>query len=480
MRTAYRHPLTAALLWQAPSECRGPVPGLTHQAAAQAANTLRAAPGGASAQQREDPGLRLLHTSDWHLGRSFHGNTTLPQLREVLGAIPGIVREHRIDCVLVAGDVFDHAAPAAELYGVLADAIRGIRDAGATVIITSGNHDNAARLGFQSEWAALGGVHVAADPEAFRRPIELTDASGTVDVYPIPYLEPMLQTGLFPGEQLRTHAALLARVMGEVRALAAARGNRAVVMSHCFAANGLAGPAAAPADAGIDPADASAPAFDADAVAEAGTGLVWDLTSGGVDVVPADVFAGVDYAALGHLHGRSELAPQIRYSGAPVHFSFGEAARPRGAWIVELDGSGFSAASWVDFPIPRPLARIRGPIDELLADASLAVHEASWVEATLTDAVRPIDAMRRLRGRFPHCAHIEFAPPASQAAAAATYTERVASKNDLEIVDEFLGLVRGGERLDDAERGLLREVLAEVGSAGAPRADAAREQGERP
>lgn len=427
--------------------------------------------------------MRLLHTSDWHLGRSFHGNSTLPQLREVLGAIPGIVREHRVDCVLVAGDVFDHAAPAAELYGVLADAIRGIRDAGATVIITSGNHDNAARLGFQSEWAALGGVHVAADPEAFRRPIELADAFGTVDVYPIPYLEPMLQTGLFPGEHLRTHAALLASVMGEVRALAAARGNRAVVMSHCFAANGLADPAAAPAAAASEPADAGAPAFDAgapafdaDAVAEAGTGLVWDLTSGGVDVVPADVFAGVDYAALGHLHGRSELAPQIRYSGAPVHFSFGEAARPRGAWIVELDGSGFGAASWVDFPIPRPLARIRGPLDELLTDASLAAHEASWVEATLTDPVRPIDAMRRLRGRFPHCAHIEFAPPASQTAAVASYTERVASKSDLEIVDEFLGLVRGGERLDDAERGLLREVLAEVGSAGATRADAARDQ----
>lgn len=395
------------------------------------------------------PVLRLLHTSDWHLGRSFHGNSTLPQLREVLGAIPGIVREHGIDAVLVSGDVFDHAAPAAELYGVLASVIQGIRAAGATVVITSGNHDNAARLGFQSEWAALGGVHVVTHADAFRRPVQLTDELGTVDVYAIPYLEPMLNTTLFPGEQLRSHQALLGRVMDEVRALAAARGNRSVVMAHCFAVNG-----------GGDAAESE--------IEKAGEGLVWDLTAGGLDVVPTAVFAGVDYVALGHIHGRAELTAQIRYSGAPVHFSFSEAAKPRGGWIVELHAEGYHDATWVDFPVPRPLARIRGTLDELLGDAGLAEHEASWVEATLTDAVRPIDAMRRLRERFPHCAHIEFAPAARGERVETSYTERVAKKSDVDIVDEFLGLVRGGERLDESERELIRAVITQVtGASGA-------------
>lgn len=390
--------------------------------------------------------MRLLHTSDWHLGRSFHGNSTLQQLREVLGYIPQIVREQSIDVVLVAGDVFDHAAPAAELYGVLETAIRGIREAGATVIITSGNHDNAARLGFQSEWAALGGVHVATRGDAFRTPITLADEYGTVDIYPIPYLEPMLHAALYgshPGEKLRTHRALLSRVMDEVREIAAARGNRSVVMSHCFAANG------------------------AGEVAELGEGLMWDLTSGGVDVVPTEIFAGVDYAALGHIHGRSELTAQVRYSGAPVHFSFGEAAKPRGGWIVTIGEAGFEGATWADFPVPRPLARLRGTLDELLTAEKFAAHEASWVEATLTDNVRPIDAMRRLRERFRHCAHIEFAPTVEPETKTASYTERVAKKSDVEIVDEFLGLVRGGERLDDRERALLAEVIAEVGAGAA-------------
>ncbi|MGO2140521.1 MAG: exonuclease SbcCD subunit D [Leucobacter sp.] len=401
--------------------------------------------------------MRLLHTSDWHLGRSFHGNSTLPQLREVLGAIPAIVRDAGIDVVLVAGDVFDHAAPAAELYGVLSDAIRGIRDAGAQIVITSGNHDNAARLGFQSEWAALGGVHVVTSGDAFRRPIVLTDSYGSVDLYAIPYLEPMLHTALYPGEKLRTHRELLARVTDEIRELSGERGNRSVVMSHSFVAGGLG--------------DATA---DGTEVAAASEGLVWDLTAGGVDVVPTSAFAGFDYVALGHIHGRAELAPSIRYSGAPVHFSFTEAGKPRGGWVVDLGAGGLAGAVWADFPIPRPLARLRGTLTELLTDSAFAEHEASWVEATLTDAVRPIDAMRRLRERFAHCAHIEFLPSAPASSGSASYAERVARKSEMEVVDEFLGHVRGGERLDESERELMREVLSAVaGGAGAASSGAA-------
>ena len=386
--------------------------------------------------------MRLLHTSDWHLGRTFHGHSTLPQLREVLGAIPGLVSAHGVDAVLVAGDVFDHAAPAAELYEVLAEAIRGIRRAGAEVVLISGNHDNATRLGFQAEWAALGGVHVLARPDAFRRPLELRDGHGPVDVFGIPYLEPMLQRGLYPGERLREHRELLARVMGEVDAIKAERGHRSVVLSHCFAVPPRAETAEDPTAAGAD--------------------LVWDLTQGGLDLVPGELFAGHDYAALGHLHGRSELAPHVRYSGAPLHFSFGEADRPRGAWLVELDAEGFAGAEWLPLPVPRGLTRLRGRIEDLLADEAHAAAAQDWVEATLTDPVRPLDAMRRLRERFPHCARIEFAPEGAAAAESRSYASRVAQRGDAEVVDEFLQHVRAGEGLDPGERELLNEVLVEA------------------
>lgn len=386
--------------------------------------------------------MRLLHTSDWHLGRSFHGHSTLPHLREVLAAIPAQVEEHSVDVVLVAGDIFDHAAPAAELYLVLAEAIRGIRAAGAEVVLISGNHDNAIRLGFQAEWAALGGVHVLTRPDAFRTPLELRDAHGAVDIYGVPYLEPMLNRELYPGERLREHRELLGRVGHELEELRSQRGNRSVVLSHCFAVNAAAG-------------------RDSESVAAAGADLVWDLTAGGLDLVPASVFAAHDYVALGHLHGRSELAPNIRYSGAPLHFSFGEAGRPRGSWLVELTADGLGEVQWVPLPVPRDLARIRGRIADLLSSSEYEGAEESWVEAVLTDPVRPLDAMRRLRERFPHCARIEFEPESGEASERRSYASRVAERSDEEVVDEFLQHVRNGHGLDTAEREVLAEVLVE-------------------
>lgn len=386
--------------------------------------------------------MRLLHTSDWHLGRTFHGHSTLPQLREVLGAIPRMVEEHAIDVVLVAGDIFDHAAPAAELYELLAEVIRGIRRAGAEMVMISGNHDNATRLGFQAEWAGLGGVHVLTRPDAFRSPLELSDAHGAVDVYGIPYLEPMLQRALFPGYRVREHGELLTRVMAEVDAQKAERGNRSVVLSHCFAVPPLA-------------------QGDEGAVAD-GADLVWDLTQGGLDLVPGELFAGHDYAALGHLHGRKELALNVRYSGAPLHFSFGEADRPRGAWLVDLGAEGLAGVEWLPLPVPRALTRLRGEIEELLGDTGLDAVASDWVEVTLTDAARPLDAMRRLRERFPFCARIEFAPSTRGDSARRSYTSLVSRRGDEEIVDEFLRHVRSGEGLDETERGIVSELLVEA------------------
>lgn len=404
--------------------------------------------------------MRVLHSSDWHIGRTFHGHATLDALAEALGELPRIVRERQVDAVLVAGDVFDSAAPSAQAYRLLGDVLREVRGAGAAVVLSSGNHDSPARLGFQAEWAQAAGVHVRTDPSRLDRPVELADPrdeAGPLLVYALPYLEPVLVRHRLPappGADEREqavpagHTAVLGQAMELVRAdlerrRAAGPAPRSIVMAHCFAA----GAAAAEGE------------------------LERDITRGGLDIVPPELFAGVDYVALGHLHRRARLRDRaglrVRYSGAPLHLSFAEADSPRGCWLIDFDAHGVretegrAAIEWVPLPVPRPLVTLRGELARLLTDPANEPWEQAWVRAVLTDRIRPVDPMRRLQERFPRCALIEFDPPGSPERDGGDYGQRVRSAvSDEELLAGFLAHVRDGAGPSPAERELLAEIVA--------------------
>lgn len=393
--------------------------------------------------------MKILHTSDWHIGRTFHTHSTLNHLRQVLDALVDVVRQRQIDVVVVAGDIFDSAMPSAESYTLLAAVLREIRQAGATVVMTSGNHDSATRLGFQSEWAALAGVHVLTRPEQFLEPVTVQDRHGPVHFYGIPYLEPALVRHLgsfrerafeeraFTGpsdEPLKTHEQVLTLVMQRIRDDLAARGGRSVVLSHCFVAG-------VPASAATD--------------------AVRDITAGGLDLVPVSVFSGPDYVALGHIHGRARLTDRVRYSGAPLHYSFSEAGKPRGCWLVELQAGPAAEIEWIDLPVPRRLSVLTGEIEQLLTDDSYAEFEPDWVSAVLTDQVRPLDGIRRLQKRFPHCVTLEHRPEIVADPDTTSYGDRIDRQTDREIVAGFLEFVRNGVGQTDFERDLVAELLTE-------------------
>jgi exonuclease SbcD len=378
--------------------------------------------------------MKILHTSDWHIGRTFHAHPTLEHLQVVLDSLVTAVSENNIDVVVVSGDIFDSATPAAENYDVLTAALIALRGAGATVILTSGNHDSATRLGFNSGFTAAAGVHIITRHDQHDQPITIEDADGPVHFYGIPYLEPALIRHHYPDTEMRSHSQVLGFVMDRVRADLSRRGGRSVVMSHAFIAN--------------------VPATDS-----ASDGVERDITAGGLDYVPLSTFDGPDYVALGHIHGRAELSPRVRYSGAPLHYNFSESHKPRGAWIVTLDAAGLDNVEWLELPIPRRLTVLTGTLAELLDTATNAEFENDWISAILTDQVRPLDAMRRLQARFPHAAHLEFRPTTVMSEESRSYGERLASRSDPEIIDDFLALVRNGVGASDTERVLIAETV---------------------
>lgn len=379
--------------------------------------------------------MRILHTSDWHIGRTFHQHSTADALARVLDALVAAVKEHRVDLVLVAGDVFDSSMPSAEAVREFDRVLVELSRTGATVVVTSGNHDSPARLGARAAFTAEVGVHVLTRPEAMHRPVEVADDHGPVHVYGIPFLEPTLVRHLWPGRRGRSQADVMESALADVRTdLAARGGGRSVVVAHTFVAG------------------AEGESCESER----------EITSGGVDRVPVPSFAGFDYVALGHIHGRNVLAPAVRYSGAPLHLSFSEQDKPRGAWLVDLGPRGLDEVQWIDFPVPRSLVTLEGRLADLLEDPALDVHEEAWVRVRLTDDTRPLDPMRRLQQRFPHCAVLEFAPANPSPAAPRIARERLAGLSDDEVVAQFLAHVRDGEGPSAAEADLVSEAWGEI------------------
>ncbi len=371
--------------------------------------------------------MRFLHTSDWHIGRTFHGHDLLADQEFVLSALADLATEHDVDVVVVAGDIYDRAIPSAEAVQVATRSLQRLRRSGAVIIASSGNHDSAPRLGAFSEFLAAGGLHLRTAVSAVADPILLTDDAGPIAVYALPYLEPDIARVALGVPGRPGHQGVMAAAMDLVRADLAGRPatTRSVVVAHAFVVGGAAG------------------------------GSERSIAVGGVQSVTSDVFDGVDYVALGHLHGAQRLGDRMRYSGSPLPYSFTEAGHRKGAWLIDLAADGTVSDRWLELPVVRPLAMLTGTLADLLAgDAALADHYLSIV---LTDQIRPLDPMRRLRERYPWALAVSWEPPAGRTDVVPGKMPSAAD-TDAEVLSRFLLDCRGCGA-SAAEQALLDDSL---------------------
>ncbi len=340
--------------------------------------------------------------------------------------------------VVVPGDVYDRSIPSADAVAVCNRGFEAIRSAGAVIVATSGNHDSPVRLGAGAAFAAAGGLHLMTRVSALDVPVVLDDDHGPVAFYGIPYLEPEITRTELGVPQARSHAEILDVAMARIRAdlderRAGAPGLRSVLLAHAFVVGGEA------------------------------TGSERSISVGGVETVSASAFDGVDYVALGHLHSPQTLAENVRYSGSPLPYSFGERSHRKAVWLVDVDAAGLATVERLDLPVVRGLSQVTGTLDELLSDAAFDSAEDHYVSAVLTDALRPVDAMRALQTRFPYAVHMEWQRPEGNPEL--RYRDRVRGRSDLEIAEGFLTDVRSDATPGEVqlfEQALRSATAAEV------------------
>jgi exonuclease SbcD len=380
--------------------------------------------------------MRLLHTSDWHLGRGLHGLDLHDAQRQFISQIVHTVREHDVDAVLIAGDVFDRAIPPVPAVKLWAQALREL-SALVPVIAISGNHDSAIRLGAASDLYREG-VHLCTLIDQVGTPIVLADEHGPVAVYPIPFLDPdIARHALSDSDEplARSHAAVLGQAMQQVRTDLSARtasdpATRSVVMAHAFVI------------AGTPPVTSESER---------------DIRVGGVDSVPSAVFDGVDYVALGHLHGAQRVdGEQVRYSGSPLRYSFSETRQRKQVTLVELDANGLAEVTSVELTQPREMAIVRDTLDQLLTAEAYDRNVDDWVQVAVIDDERPADLKRRVSERFPHALSIRHEPASGPLASHTASHVRVPSAPD-EVAASFVHYVTGGQ-ITEAELAAFTEA----------------------
>ncbi len=383
--------------------------------------------------------MRILHTSDWHIGRTFHGASLAREQAAVVDALVELANSEGVEVVVVAGDLYDRAVPSVDAVGLLDEALARLVATGATVVAISGNHDSPARLSFGGRLLATAGLHLLTDPRAAGRPVLIGASDGGPDlaVYGVPYLEPEVARHDLEVPEVRDHDPLLRIALDRARDDLARRRSRGPVRSlataHAFVAGGT-------------PCESERP-----------------LRVGGSDRVGTPTLAGFDYIALGHLHGPQRAGSErARYAGSPLPYSFSEAAHEKGVWLVDLpaDPAAAPVCRWTPLGVGRPLAMLTGTLGDLLRDPAHEERTRAWAHVVLTDQHLPADAMRRLQARFPHAVRLEHAPPVAPGGERST-DARLRGADARELVTSFFRHVTGAPP-DAHDAHILDAVLDEV------------------
>jgi len=381
--------------------------------------------------------MRLLHTSDWHLGRSFHGTSLMEEQTQAMARIVEMSKEEELDAVLIAGDIYDRAIPPAEAVQLFNDTLAQLRLSGAAVIAIAGNHDSHVRVSVYDPLLSALGVSIRGEVRRSQEPVLVTPRRGgsPVAIYPLPYLDPAVDGHLLSTEQLP--AALLRHE--DVTRLALERlhedlrgrpGHRSVVVAHTFVAGG-------------EPCESER-----------------ELSVGNVEQVSVGAFAGFDLVALGHLHRCQDLdGPRLAYSGSPLPYSFSEQHQQKVVRLIELNGAGVPAVERIPLNVGRPLATLEGTIEQLLHDPALESATGARVRAVLTDEDLPLQAKPRLQRRFPFIAELRHRPPPMKRASLSARHQQVReAASPWDLASAFFA-DQQGRPANAAEALLLQEAL---------------------
>lgn len=376
--------------------------------------------------------MKFIHTSDLHIGKKIFEVSMLEEQQHMLHQICSLAEEEAVDALVIAGDIYDRSVPPTEAVALLDDFLTWFAEKKIPVIMISGNHDSPERVGFADRILEKQGIYIAGSYEGKLRRVELKDACGKVVFVCLPFIKPAVVE--------KDNCAEAAAYILEQENIDFEDGNRYVLLSHYFV-TGMSGevPQLSESETGID--------------------------VGGLDNVPAGVFAGFDYVALGHIHKHQAIVKgTMYYSGAPVKYSFAEAGSRKYVNLVELgEGGSVGISTKVITPL-HEMRCIKGELTELIKEDIVNAPDTDpcdYIQATLTDRDELINPIGTLRSVYPNVLQIILEK--NYNVQEESYESKLTGerKNTAELFGDFYEMLTGSP-LDEKQEDVVLQAAREA------------------
>lgn len=378
--------------------------------------------------------MRILHSSDWHLGRRLYGYGLLEDQSVVLDQFCTMAREHRPDLIVLAGDLYDIANPPADAVRLMNDVLTRLkRTVACPIVVISGNHDSAERIGFASELLEESGLWMVGGLSRISAPLRLRDESGSVSIHPVPFVD-SLQVGDWlrrndPGAESTLYGAQWGSLLNVIRAGFRAR-DRNVLIAHAAVSRGMR----------------------SESEREIGT----------ADIVDPALFYGFDYVALGHLHRPQTVGEQrIRYSGSILKYSESEAGHVKSAALVEMNGGGELRTEILPFTPRRELRLLSGSYRDLSRSRPADVGADDYVFFRFSEAVPEPEAESTLRRLYRNFMNLRWASEDSPTHETSLSLLDAGEVDDLELFRVFFKHTTDAE-LEPGMESIVQQAIALV------------------
>lgn len=365
--------------------------------------------------------MKLLHTSDWHLGMSAGLKSLEEDQRFFFEQLYKIIEEEQIDVVLCAGDVYDSSVSNAEAIALYNEITTKIcSELGRKMIIIAGNHDGAARLASCRELLKEAGLYVTGRLTKDVTPV----TCGNTDIYAIPFFNKEEAGALFPElkKEITSQEKAMMVVCNHIReGMDTTKQN--IVMSHSLIVN-----------AELSESDRSARVGFATAVSK-------------------DVFHGFDYVALGHIHKPQKISETIRYSGSPVKYSFGTEEKTEKQVII-IDTETMEIKE-IEIQQLHDRKTVEGSYEEIMARDDLA---NAYLRLKVTDRYAGLELMSDLQTKFPYLLELYGKSLEEQGDVSALTVDEIQTMDEFDIMKKFFAENFAYEP-DEEQMELFREAM---------------------